>query len=87
MTFNLLYLMTNGVSNGIVFEYGNNKSLLLNTPPFNGVPLTHIDLTTIMKNAVNNLPYRDTIDDRIINDVNHLSGNIIFSQDDVGGYI
>lgn len=84
-----LYIKKNswpgGVS-GLYFDRSEDRLLLLPKPPFFQTPLVKEKLAIVMANAGNIIPYRDHHDERIMRDILKMTGDIIFSPDDVGGF-
>jgi hypothetical protein len=69
---------------------GGTNSYRTNSPPFTLWGMTEEDVSTVKATVLANagaiIPYRDSVDTRIINDVNNLSGNFITSPSQVGGW-
>jgi len=75
----------------IDFDRETAGKLRTGKAPFTVEPLTLLDASDVesyvLQNAGAELPVRDGVDNRIIKQYKSGAGNIIMSQDDVGGYL
>ena len=69
---------------------GGTNQYRTDSPPFTLWGMTEDDVSTVKSKVLNNVgatvPYRDSVDVRIVNDVNNLTGNFISHPNDVGGW-